>query len=152
MLLPWMDGGFVFVDLFAGSGSMGLEALSRGAKKAYFSDLSRESLSLVRENLRICGAEDRAVVLSGDFRQNIKRLPERADVFFLDPPYAAEYILPALQTIDECGALAGDGCVVCEHSSKDALPESFCGFTAIRDRRYGAAAITIYARTGEEQP
>ncbi len=151
MLGPWIEDGCVFADLFAGSGGMGIEALSRGADLVYFSDHSRESLSLVRENLAICGAESRAVLFSGDFRQNIRRMDRPVDVFFIDPPYAAGYILPALDEIAQSGALAEGGCIVCEHSSKDELPEEYAGFKVIKDRRYGAAGITVYAAAAEEE-
>ncbi len=150
MLYPLLGEGYIAMDVFAGSGSMGIEAISRGASRVYFSDDSRESLALVRENLSICGVTERAVLLSGDFRQNIRRVKESVDVFFLDPPYAAGYILPALREIDMAGNIAPGGYAVCEHSHKEALPEEVSGFKAIRDRKYGAISVTVYQRTEDE--
>ena len=146
MLLPWMESGSVCMDVFAGSGNLGLEAISRGASKVFFSDSSRESLALCRENAKLCGVTERCVFLSGDFRSNIRRVKETVDVFFLDPPYADRSIPEALQAIDEAGNYRKGTIVVCEHRHKDPLPEQLYGFTCIKDRRYGATGVTIYER------
>ena len=146
MLYPYMTPDFVAVDLFTGSGSMGLEAISRGAKTVYFCDHSRESLKLAKENILYCGVDNRAVLLAGEFADDIKRIKQAADIYFLDPPYAEGYILPALQAIDACGNIKPGGVVVCEHAKRDELPDEYCGFTKIRDRVYGAIGVTIYQR------
>ena len=150
MLIPFMYDGFVAVDLFTGSGNLGIEAISRGAGRVFFSDDSRESLALARENINICGVMDRAVLLSGDFKANIKRINEPVDIYLLDPPYADGCILPALQTIQEKGNLRDGGVVVCEHAHRDVLPEEAYGLTAIRSRRYGAIGVTIYQKKVRE--
>lgn len=149
MLLPYMFEGFVALDLFSGSGAMGLEALSRGAGRVYFSDSSRESLALTKENAAICGVSERAILLSGDFRSNVRRLREQADVIFIDPPYAEGYILPALDAILDAGCLAEGGVCVCEHSKRDELPESYRGLRLVRDRHYGAIGVSIYELTAD---
>ena len=141
---------YVAFDVFAGSGSMGIEAISRGASKVFFSDSSRESLALVRENINICGVGDKAVLLSGDYLRNIMRVREKVDVFFLDPPYANGYILPALKAIDEADNVSEDGIVICEHNFRDKLPEKIYGFTQVKSRRYGAIGLTFYQR-GERE-
>ena len=146
MLLPYLEEGCVCMDVFAGSGNMGLEAVSRGAEKVFFSDSSRESLALVRDNIEICGVKDNCILLSGDFRQNIARVHQTVNIYFLDPPYAAQYILPALDAIAESGNLADDGVVVCEYSHKDVLPEEYGCFRAVRVRTYGAIGVTIYEK------
>lgn len=146
MLLPWMDGDLVCMDVFAGSGSLGLEAISRGASKVFFSDSSRESLALCRENAQMCGVSDRCVFLSGDFRSNIRRIKEPVDIFFVDPPYADLLIPQTLEAIEEAGICGPGAIVVCEHRHKDELPEQLHGFTCIKDRRYGATGVTIYEK------
>ncbi len=151
MLLPYMEDGFAAVDLFTGTGNMGLEAISRGAKTVYFSDSSRDSLSLAKQNIMLCGVEDNAVLLAGDFRQNLRRIRQKVDIIFLDPPYADGFILPALQIINEIGLLREGGVVVCEHSHKERLPEKIYGFMAVRDRRYGAIGVTIYEREKNDE-
>ena len=144
MLLPYMYDGFVAADVFSGSGAMGLEAVSRGAGRVYFSDASRESMALTKENINICGVSENAVLLSGDFRSNIRRIRESVDVFFLDPPYAEGYILPALDAMLESEALAEGSVVVCEHAHRDELPDEYFGFVKKCDRKYGSIGVTIY--------
>lgn len=146
MLIPYIDQNSVVVDLFTGSGNLGLEAISRGAKTVYFSDSSRESLALAKENINICGVMDRAILLNGDFKTNIKRVNQTVDVYLLDPPYADGCILPALDAINEKDNLREGGVVVCEHAYRDVLPEEYNGFVTIKSRKYGAIAVTIYER------
>lgn len=148
MLQPYMIDDFVCMDVFAGSGNLGLEAISRGAKTVYFSDNSRESLSLVRENVKICEAENNAVLLAGDFKSNISRVHEKVDIFFVDPPYADKMALAAINAIDSANNLKDGGVIVCEHSAKDVLPDEYLDYKAVKQRRYGAIGITIYSKIG----
>ncbi len=150
MLIPYMEDGFTAVDLFSGTGNLGLEAISRGAGTVYFSDSSRESMSLIKENIVTCGVLEKAVLLSGDYLSNIRRIRQKADIIFLDPPYANGYILPAIRAITESGLLEDTGVIVCEHEYRDALPQEVCGLTAIKERRYGKTAVTIYQKTVDE--
>ncbi len=149
MLIPYMEEGFTAMDVFAGSGNMGIEAISRGAKTVFFSDSSRESLALVRENLKTCHVEDSGILLSGDFRSNIRRVNQKVDIFFLDPPYAAGFIPDALAAINEKDNISPEGVVVCEHAYKDKLQDSYPGFEMIKSRKYGAIGVTIYQRKAE---
>ena len=144
MLIPYYKDDFVCLDLFAGTGNLGLEALSRGASKCYFSDSSRESLKLIRTNIKICEAEEYSVILSGDFRNNINRVSDKVDVIFLDPPYASQFYLDALSEIKKAGILNEGGCIVCEHSDRDPLPDEYEGFVKVKDRRYGNIGVSIY--------
>jgi len=146
MLYPYMTDDFVCMDVFAGSGNLGLEAISRGAKTVYFSDSSRESLALVKENIKICGVEDNSVLLSGDYKNNIARVHDKVDIFFLDPPYADKMIPSAINAIDAAGNLKEGGLIVCEHSEKDKLPDEYLDFVAIKQRRYGAIGVTVYQK------
>ncbi len=150
ILYQYLSPDFVAFDVFAGSGSMGLEAISRGASKVFFSDNSRDSLKLVRENVEICQAGDKAVFLSGDFLRNIARVKEKVDIFFLDPPYANGYIMPAIEAIHEAGNISEDGIIVCEHNFRDAMPEKYLGFTRIKSRKYGSIGLTFYKK-GERE-
>lgn len=144
MLQPYMSDNCVCMDVFAGSGNMGLEAISRGAKTVYFSDNSRDSLALVKENVKICEAENNSVLLAGDFKSNIARVHDNIDIYFLDPPYAAKMIPDAIKAIISSGNLKENGVIVCEHSHKDEFPEEFMGLSAVKQRRYGAIGVTIY--------
>lgn len=149
MLYPYIQDEFVCMDVFAGSGNLGLEAISRGAKRVYFSDSSRDSLSLVKENVKYCGVEDKAVYLSGDFKANIARVHDKIDIYFLDPPYAEKMIPDAVKAIINSGNLKDGGIIVCEHSQKDKLPDCLLGLTAVKQRRYGAIGVTMYQKVEE---
>ena len=150
IIFQYMPEEYIAFDVFAGSGSMGIEAISRGASKVFFSDQSKESLALVRENLILCGVLENAVLLNGDYKRNIARVKEPVDVYFLDPPYADGFILPALKAIDEADVINPDGIVVAEHAAKDKLPEVYSGFSRIKERRYGTICLTVYQRGDRE--
>ena len=149
IILPYFTDKTVVMDVFAGSGNLGLEALSRGAVKAYFSDVSRDSLKLVKDNVAICKAQDRSVLLNADFRSAIARVKEKVDFYFLDPPYAEGYLLDALDTILDNGSLSPNGMIVCEHDIHDKLPEEYRDLECFRSRRYGKTGLTIYRRKAQ---
>lgn len=144
MLYPYLGEDFVCMDVFAGSGNMGLEAISRGAKTVYFSDSSRESLALLKENIQLCGVSDNSVLLSGDFKSNIARVHDKIDFYFLDPPYVEKFMQEAIEAIKNSGNLKENGIIICEHSKKEKMPDEYLGFTAIKKRRYGATNVTMY--------
>lgn len=137
----------VCVDLFAGTGNLGLEALSRGAEKCYFGDNSRESLSLIKRNIEMCRAEEWAVVIPGDFEKVLARLGEKGekiDIFFLDPPYKKGLYERCFELIREYNLLADEGIIIAEHNVRDELSSELCGFEKIKERNYGTVAISIY--------
>ncbi|NCU32668.1 MAG: 16S rRNA (guanine(966)-N(2))-methyltransferase RsmD, partial [Candidatus Moranbacteria bacterium] len=151
ILDPFMSENAVLVDLFCGTGNLGLEAISRGAKTVYFSDSSRESIALAKENIITCGVSDQAVILAGDFKQNINRIGEKVDIVLLDPPYSSGFLLQSLQAIDEFNILKDDGIVLCEHSSKENLPENIGSLHFFKTRRYGSMSVTLYQKMKEEK-
>ncbi|GLI35806.1 16S rRNA (guanine(966)-N(2))-methyltransferase RsmD [Desulforhabdus amnigena] len=135
------------LDLFAGTGALGLEALSRGACRAVFVDQSPEAIRLIRANVALCGVQEKVKVLHGSIDQVIRRLAgegELFDVIFLDPPYGKGYVektLGRLGEIARCGAL-----VIAEHSVKDDLPRHWAGWVRTGERRYGDTMISFYER------
>ncbi len=151
MISPYFTEDCVCMDVFAGSGNLGLEALSRGVRRAYFSDQNKESLRLIKENIKLCHAEDRSIMLSGDFRENIRKIREKIDFFFIDPPYADGYVLTTIDAILDAGILAEDGLIICEHEKYDPMPDEYRGLQTLRARRYGKTCITIYAFAPEEE-
>ena len=151
MIVPQITDKSVAMDVFAGSGSMGLEAISRGVSRVYFSDHNKDSLKLVKDNIKLCGAEDRSILLSGDFRENIRRVREKVDFFFIDPPYADGFVLPAVDAILDADILAKDGLLICEHEKFDPMPDEYRTLVTVRSRRYGKTCITIYALKQEEE-
>ena len=137
----------VCVDLFAGTGNLGLEALSRGAGKCYFADNSRESLDLIKRNIAMCRAEEWSCVIPGDFEKVLTRLGERGekiDIFFLDPPYKRGLYDRCFEAIREYELLAEEGIIITEHNQRDKLAEELSGFVLIKERVYGSVAISIY--------
>ncbi|MDF2545726.1 MAG: rsmD [Anaerosolibacter sp.] len=148
MIYPYIIDSTV-LDLFAGSGSLGIEALSRGAEKAYFVDNNKQSLSIVKENLINLGLLDQSIVLLAEAMKALKDISLKDQIFdiiFLDPPYMKGFIIPCIETIKENGLLNIDGIIVIEHNVEDVLPAEVGDLIKIKDRRYGDTNISIYSR------
>lgn len=140
------------LDLFAGSGALGLEALSRGAESAVFCDADRDAVRAVKRNLESLGAQDEARVLKGDYAALLERLGaagERFDLVFIDPPYAAQ-TEPILRQTLRSGVLAEDGLIIYERDAcrELALPD---GLALRRSRVYGRTALDFIVRSQGEQ-
>lgn len=130
------------LDLFAGSGQLGIEAISRGARRCVFVDSSRQSISIVRENLEHCRLSDRARVLQSEALAYLAGCGEKFDIALLDPPYYAgllEKILPALS-----GKMNVGGVIICETAYDITLPDEAGDFTKRREYRYGRVVLTLY--------
>ena len=140
--------GSRILDLFAGSGNLGLEAISRGAQYAAFSDVSRESIRVVRENIQKLGFESRSQVLACDWLAALGALngaEKKFDIVFLDPPYASPLAERSIVRILEMGLLAQNGMIVVEHPAK--LPPVVPQTVEIYDtRKYGDIAISFMRR------
>ncbi len=139
----------VCVDLFAGTGSLGLEALSRGAKRCYFCDNSRQSLDLVKKNIKKCGAEEQSIILAGDYSRALNRIREKTDIIFLDPPYSSGVYEKCLEQIDSLDLLSDEGIIIAEHGARDEMPQSAGRLEKVRERRYGRIMISIYRHKEE---
>ena len=134
------------LDLFAGSGALGLEALSRYAKSALFNDSSRESIAAIRSNIEKLGFADRAEVLSMDYARAIEQAAYRGrrfDIVFLDPPYASGLIEPAMEKLIECRALNEGFLIVAEHHEKFP-PKAGEAFALRSAKRYGETALSFF--------
>ena len=134
------------LDLFAGSGQLGIEALSRGAAHCTFVDKGREPAAVVKENLKKTRLEERAAVVQADYSSYLKNCRERFDLILLDPPYAEIFLETALKIISEIDILTNGGIIVCERPFDKALDCAFPGLVRYRDYRYGKAAVTIFRR------
>ena len=132
------------LDLFSGTGNLGIEALSRGADFCVFADNSRESLRLIRSNIEHCKIESGARVVPGDYKKVLAGLGEKFDIILLDPPYGKGYLEECFQLIREYGVLAEDGVIIAEHRREEVLPEEFEGFNKIKERKYGIIMLSIY--------
>ncbi len=131
------------LDLFSGSGQLGIEAISRGAREAVFVDASRNSVALVRENLKICGF--RADVIHGDALQYLAR-GEKFDLIFVDPPYDAGLYEAVLQRINAVDNLSEGGIIICEARAGTELPEMRQPYRKLRERVYGSMKLCIYTK------
>ncbi len=132
------------LDLFAGSGQLGIEALSRGAKFCTFVDAARPSQELVRKNLETTGLGASARVVPMDFMAFLSGTQEQFDIALLDPPYDKKMIDAALPVL--AGKMSEDGVIVCETDKRELLPEGAGGFTVYRVYRYGKTKLTLYRR------
>lgn len=141
LLGPGAVSGFV-LDLFAGSGALGFEALSRGAEKAVFCDLDPEAIRVLRLNAKTLKAEDRCEVWGMDYRLALSKLKgAKFRLVFLDPPYKIDYT-HLIQTVYQADILDAGAVMVVEHSSKmtTELPD---GLRILKNRSYGENGITI---------
>ena len=140
--------GYRVADLFAGSGIMGLEALSRGAVQVFYFDSSNKSLALIKKNLELCGLDAKGYVIKSDLSKGIpehnKMEPGSIDLVFLDPPYGMDLIPDVLESIVKKGIMADDSCIVAESMKNDMLPEQVDDFNIVKTRLYGETKINIY--------
>ena len=134
------------LDLFGGTGQLGIEALSRGAKSAVFVDQREDACKLIKENLRRTKLEQDAKVVRMDYLDYLKRCREKFDIIFLDPPYAEVFLENALKCITEIDILQSGGIIVAERPLGKDLPWDFEGFTRSKDYKYGKVLLTIYRK------
>lgn len=134
----------ICADIFAGTGNLGLEAISRGAKKCYFGDSSAESIMLIKENIKICRADEYSVVMHGDYKKTLSRIEEKIDIIFLDPPYKNHVFKDVMRIIKNNNMLNENGMTVCEHEKEFLMPEELCGFSKIKERNYGKVVLSFY--------
>lgn len=138
--------GAVFCDLFAGSGAIGIEALSRGAERCWFCDADRASIKLIKMNLRACGAGEEAKVITADYRKALRKISDKVDIFFLDPPYESGVYESCLSQIEILDLLSDDGIIITEHDSRTDMPEFTDTLEKSRDHRYGKTVLSIYRK------
>lgn len=144
------------LDVFAGTGSLGIEALSRGASQAVFFDKSVECCGIIKENLAHTKLADKAEVYSTDFAAGIERLYKdgrKFDVIILDPPYNKNFIQETLKMLTKNDIIKNNGIIIAEHSVSDSLPGSIGRLESKDTRKYGDTMITIFlAHEADEQP
>ena len=134
------------LDLFGGTGQLGIEALSRGAKTAVFVDESEDACKLIRENLKRTRLESDARVVRSDYLAFLKSTKETFDIVFLDPPYAEVFLENSLKMITEIDILQSGGIIVAERPLGKELPWDFPGFTRSKDYKYSKTVLTIYRK------
>ncbi len=135
------------LDLFAGTGGLGIEALSRGAQLAVFVDSSRQAFNTIKDNLKLCRMMDQGQVLTKKVSPALKLIAEKGSLFdlvFMDPPYEKSLAGPALELLGRLSLLGPDAIVVVEHSDKEPLQDAY-GELVLKDKRnYGSTWVSFY--------
>lgn len=134
------------LDMFAGTGQLGIEALSRGAAGCTFVDQRKEAVALVRSNLKLCQLSEKARVVQGEGLSFLSTVREPFHLIFLDPPYKAELLENALKKIAEIDMLTENGIIICESPADKVLPELPQPYQKGREYRYGKIKITVYRK------
>jgi 16S rRNA (guanine966-N2)-methyltransferase len=138
--------GTAVLDLFAGTGNLGIEALSRGAKKAVFVEKERDALGLIEKNIGLCGTEERSEVIQKDAIEAIKFLHRRGesfDLIFMDPPYEKGLIERTLSALRDFQIDHEGSMLVIEHNRREPLPETVSKWTVVRERRMGDTVVSF---------
>jgi len=146
-ILVGQTEGARVLDLFAGTGSLGIEALSRGARSCVFIDKSRQAVDLIRRNLATCRFTDRGTVLQKDILRGLEFLTPGGlefDLVFADPPYEKGYVKPVLEILNACDSILDDGAIVVEHSRSEVVPEEMTHLWRSSQRRYGKTLVSFY--------
>lgn len=152
MIGPYFDGGWA-LDLYAGTGGLGLEAISRGMDKAVFVDMDPKAIAVIKQNIAKVGVESQTEVYRNDANRALKALGKREiqfDLVFLDPPYAQQAISDQIQLMQECNLLSKDCWVVTEHDAQVVLPQNIGLLERVRTAVYGDTSVTIF-RTAEQE-
>lgn len=141
------------LDLFGGTGQLGIEALSRGAASAVFVDKEESACRLIRENLKRTKFTERAQVVHSDYLSYLQNTKEKFDIVLLDPPYAEVFLENAIKSITEIDILQSNGIIVAEFPFGKELPHEFTGFTRAKDYKYGKTVLTLYRKidSGEDE-
>ena len=138
--------GAKVLDLFGGSGQLGIEALSRGAKQAVFVDESDAACKLIRENLRRTKLESDARIIRGDYMAFLNSCHDKFDLIFLDPPYAEVFLENAIKRISEIDILQSGGIIVAERPLGKEILWDFPGFSRSKDYKYGNCLLTLFKK------
>jgi len=141
-IIQFQIPGSVVLDLFAGSGQLGIEALSRGASKAYFVDKSKASINVITENITLTEFEEKSKIVYMDSIDFLKSTSEKFDIAFLDPPYHSgilEQVLPVLASHMNEG-----GRIICEHESRLVIPEKIDSIHLKKIYKYGKIEISQF--------
>lgn len=150
MIGPYFDGGTA-LDLFAGTGGLGIEAWSRGVEKVIFVDKEKISLDVIRQNVQTAGAESAAEIYRNDAERALKALAKRDLTFslvFLDPPYRMTNMDKVMTELAEKNMLGEYATIVVEHDASYRYPEELAGFEQTKTAKYGDTAVTIYQFIG----
>jgi len=136
----------VCLDLFAGSGNLGIEAISNGAKKVYFVDNNKLAINKIKENVNICQIEDRSIIIKKDYQEALNEFVNKNinfDIIFLDPPYKLEVIIKICAFLSENNLIKENGKIICEHQDFN-IPNFIGNLEQIKNKKDSDKFITIY--------
>lgn len=148
MIGPYFNGG-IALDLYAGSGGLGIEALSRGMEKAVFVDIDRKAIEVIRANLVKTDLSDRSEVYKNDAARALRALSKRDllfDLVLLDPPYERLEIEKQIELLERYELLRSDAVLVAETDAKTILPDSIGQIVKQREAEYGSSRVTIFGK------
>lgn len=135
------------LDLFAGSGAIGIEALSRGAEKAYFSDYNPACIKVIQDNLERAKMKEEAFVFCGDYLAMLAMIKDvKFDIIFIDPPYHEGLGVSAIEKISSYDLLKKDGILVYETDSDEDIPDTLGRYERWKGKRYGRNVLNFYIR------
>jgi 16S rRNA (guanine966-N2)-methyltransferase len=149
MVGPYFSGG-MGLDLFGGSGGLGIEALSRGLDRMIFVDHDVKAVQTIRKNVETCGLSEQAEIYRNDAERALKAIVKRGlqfQLIFLDPPYKKQKLQSLISFIDEHSLLETDGFVIAEHAHDIELPNQIGKLMRVKHEIYGITAVSIYAYT-----
>lgn len=147
MIGPYFSGG-IGLDLFGGSGGLGIEALSRGVDRMIFVDHDIKAVQTIRKNIEACGLTEQAEIYRNDAERALKAIVKRQlrfHVIFLDPPYKKQKLQALISFIDEHALVETDGFVIAEHAHDIELPDQIGELLRIKRETYGITAVSVYA-------
>ena len=145
MIGPFFDGGRV-LDLFSGSGSLAIEAISRGMSSAVLVEKDRRAQAVIQENIKMTKSEEQFQLLKMDAARALTQLTGQFDLVLLDPPYAKEQIVANITQLEEQGLLSEEVMLVCETDKGVDLPEEVSNFGIWKQKTYGISKVTVYVR------
>lgn len=138
--------GAKVLDLFAGSGQLGIEALSRGARHCTFVENNRQAYKIVEGNINMCKMQDVSNIVFSDAKSYLSR-KENFDIAFLDPPYNKNLVNECLPLLVK--NMSADGVIICETAKDESLPEDVDGWSIAREKKYGKTKLTYYRKDSE---
>lgn len=130
----------IVLDLFAGSGALGIEALSEGAKHVYFVDNNQKAIDVIKKNISSLNDQNNTII-NNDYQKYLENCKEKFNIIFLDPPYSTDYITKALSLVKERDLLITEGIIVCETDQIEKI--STVDFTVVKQKKYGDKYIVI---------
>jgi len=145
-ILAGRVGGAVVLDLFAGTGALGIEALSRGAESAFFIEINKRALSVLKRNINTCSVGNKVTIIQWNILENLTCIQSMRPAFnlvFMDPPYNKHLIGPSLSNLHDSGCLESGACVTIEHSHLEPIAEGPLPFNVFDQRRYAKTLVSF---------